>query len=682
MGHQTSSATKMTQDAFAPKTPDAKARTRTVRMWACDVCKMTFLDYDEACRHEDQCRLDSQAAQELKELKKATQQRKLTRTKASSHHTQNVIHIQSSPESPTHSPEWSCDVCQTQFSDYDEACRHEKSCHKEQEEAMKATFKPVHPFFQKEHKTQDNKSIKPASAVQQQMIISIDSSPETVNAASKTRKQAKQQKEPPKKMKPEAPEAKKQASKKNPPLAGIFSGSGADQILAEHRAAEFAAKRRAEADRERERQKRRQASAQEKKKASSASTKSSVESHVVIKNQPRHPQAVRFPVPSHVGAVEPCDVVLADSTTARVDQGALSKAQECLGKTPRHAGSERPEQPNDCLGLLPTDETPLDEMDPLQAALAALLIPPEETSDETVAWCDKYTIQNVPEDVCGETNRETAKELVKFVKEWQMERQRAHERRAEKQRALVKSKKQQLRKYRDHDLWDDSDEEDGGLCSVCLLTGPTGSGKTSLVHAIAAKSDCVVLEINTTDKRGGTALKNAIEEATQSDSSLDMLKKSQIACNADPFEDSDDDDDDEGTPAKGSSIIVILIDEGKCAPTRVHSSHTLSDLISLCISVDIMYEEEGDAGFWSALSSLTKKAKCPIFLTANVVPDALVSSTIRYLHLATSLPKPKECVAKMPSSVSSWVLVLSQPDEETFVGWLCRPWTKCAKNKN
>ena len=60
-----------------------------------------------------------------------------------------------------------------------------------------------------------------------------------------------------------------------------------------------------------------------------------------------------------------------------------------------------------------------------------------------------------------------------------------------------------------------------------------------------------------------------------------------------------------------------------------------------------MFEDEGDSGFWSAMSNLTKKAKCPIFLTANVVPDSLASSTIRYLHLETSSPKPKECVAKL-----------------------------------
>lgn len=67
----------------------------------------------------------------------------------------------------------------------------------------------------------------------------------------------------------------------------------------------------------------------------------------------------------------------------------------------------------------------------------------------------------------------------------------------------------------------------------------------------------------------------------------------------------------------------------------------------LFVAVDIIFEDEGDAGFWAAMSTLTKKAKCPIFLTANVVPDSLLASHIRYLHLETSSPKPDECVAKM-----------------------------------
>lgn len=547
----TATAAKMSQDAFT-ETPVRATKARTVRMWACDVCKETFPDYDEACRHEDQCRIEKEVRVQQQQVVVVTQ----------SNASRAAIHIDSKVESTKSAvQEWRCDVCQKQFSDYDKACQHEKYCHQRKVEA-KEPPKPVHPFFARENRKQ--------SATE--AIISIDSSPEPLQQTSRKRNMPKQQSEPAKRtrpaLKPEPPTAvpKKQPPKKNQPapLASIFTGAAATQILAEHRAAEFAAKRRVEAERERERQRRRQASAQDKLKAS---TLKSVESSNPIISKLRHPPAVRFPVPSHVGAVEPSDLLLADSSTSRADRSVLTKAQECLGKTPRHAGSEKLEQPNDCSVFLPTDDKPLVEMDPLQVALANLLIPPEEAADGTLAWCDKYTIQKVPEDVCGKGNRETAKELVSFVDEWKVERQRAHERRAEKQRALLKSKKKNGRKYRDaDDLWNETDDEDGGLCCVFLLTGPTGSGKTSLVHAIARQSNCVVLEINTTERRGGQALKNAIEEATQSDSSLDMLKKNQITFNADPFEDSDDEIE---ATTKGSSVIIILIDEGKCVIKQV-----------------------------------------------------------------------------------------------------------------
>ena len=50
-------------------------------------------------------------------------------------------------------------------------------------------------------------------------------------------------------------------------------------------------------------------------------------------------------------------------------------------------------------------------------------------------------------------NQETVQELLRFVDEWKVERQRAHERRVEKQRALQKSKnkKRKMTKYNDDD---------------------------------------------------------------------------------------------------------------------------------------------------------------------------------------------------------------------------------------
>ena len=76
----------------------------------------------------------------------------------------------------------------------------------------------------------------------------------------------------------------------------------------------------------------------------------------------------------------------------------------------------------------------------------------------------------------------------------------------------------------DDDYSDDDDENDTPLC---ILVGPSSSGKTSMVHHVAKLGNCSVVEINTTRVRGGAALKQDIEEATRSLSSMDMLKKKQ-----------------------------------------------------------------------------------------------------------------------------------------------------------
>ena len=546
--------------------PDEKPKT--VRMWACDVCKKAFPDYNEACRHEEECR----------------------RVNNNNHEDDTAVHTDlttpsgdkvSAPKIAS-SQTWSCDVCQKHFTEYDEACRHEESCREKErkaEQAEKASSeasKPVHHFFAKEKTTKLNSTKRPD--VSQPARRSDCTSEQPGEAETKTRKRratAKTQTEPTKKARSSAnggatgkleKVAKQQWTKrkdcggKAPPIADIFTSKGASQIMAEHRAAAFVAKRRADAKRERERQKRRQE--QKQKLKVSLSTKST---EALIQNKPSFPTEVRFPVPSHVTTVSTMqDVKLPDSTMSWIDQHSLSEAQGRLGKTLRHQGSGKSpaEAVKDCTALRPTNDMPYTTRDPLQTALADLLVPAEIVSDGAETWRDKYTIQHVPEDVCGEQNQETARDLLRFVEEWKVERQRAHDRRAEKQRALKSEKKKgRTRKYHEEDLWSDSDDEDGGLCSVCLLTGPTASGKTSLFHAVARQSDCKLLEINTTERRGGQALKNAIEEATQSDSSLDMLKKSQIASDADPFGDTDDETEEAGN--KGSSIIVILIDEGK-----------------------------------------------------------------------------------------------------------------------
>lgn len=562
------------------KPPDV-SQPKSKKVWACDVCKKTFPEYEEACRHEDECRQQQQQQQEQASSQKVKNTAKESVLVVGNESNEATALNNTQAAASLSSQGWSCDVCQEQFADYDEACRHEEQCReklkkkKKSSKAVKsssdASKKPVHPFFAKDGASKQTSKKRAAKQRASDVDAAIsDTEQETTNKTTRKRKASKKQTEPTKKSRAtKATSAKaatttlnqpsKRKKAKQAPIADIFnSNKGASQLMAEHRAAEFVAKRRADAERERQRQKRRQEQKQQKLKESNKALENAVRNKPCI-----IPPEVRFPVPSHVTASEAVqDVLLSDASTLWIDQDLLSEAQGRLGKTLRHTGSDKSaaaEPEEDCTALLPTTSVkPVSSHDPLQQALSDLLVPPENVSKSTAAWCDKYSIQNVPADVCGAHNQETARELLRFVDEWKVERGRAHERRAEKQRALLKRKKK--RRYREDDLWEDSDEEDG-LRSVCLLTGPTGSGKTSLVHAVARQSECVVLEINTTERRGGAALKNAIEEATQSDSSLDMLKKNQTTANEDPLVDSEDEEEESAT--KGSSLIVVLIDEGE-----------------------------------------------------------------------------------------------------------------------
>lgn len=524
----------------AYETPKPKTR----RMWACDVCQAKFPDYEEACIHEEKCR----AHQETKAM--------TADSNAIATERQNFESSTSKAISPV---QWSCHVCQKPFADFDAASRHENKCRGQQEPSEKAATasKPVHPFFAK-GTTKGEKKQKA-----KQDAITIDSSPPVSDQDSekpRKRKAPKTQTEAITK-KAKATNQKGTNKKTNVPIADIFATrGGTSQIMAEHRAAEFLAKRKADAERERERQRRRQENREQKMSESNKAMDALVRTKAII------PAEVRFPVPSHVTVVTSIPDVdeLPDASRFWIDQDSLVEAQWCLSKTLRHADTHKTSaDPADCTALLPFPDRPIATIrDPIEQALSALLTPPERTISKSSAeaWCDKYSIQKVPKDVCGKHNKETARELLKFVDEWKVERGRAHQRRAEKQRALLKSKKKKKRRYKEDDIWEDSDDEEGGLCNVCLLTGPSGSGKTDLVHAVARQSECTVLEINTTERRGGAALKNVIAEATQSDSLQMMHQKTQITADEEPLQDSDD---DEEASTKAAPLILVLVDEGK-----------------------------------------------------------------------------------------------------------------------
>lgn len=280
--------------------------------------------------------------------------------------------------------------------------------------------------------------------------------------------------------------------------------------------------------------------------------------------------APRFPVPNHV--------VGNDEEIEEKELHFLpSQAKENIVKTPKYqCGIDNVSSCSTLWdpmsSLCSHDENRHPEADRLHSYFSSIFRPSPKQQDVEMMiiddvsgpkqWSDKYTMNCVPHDVYGEKNKNVAEELLSFVNDWKSHRQQAivaAEIAHQKRKGTKKNKKtSRKRRYDSDDDFLSDSEDEGGLPKLFVLHGPVGSGKTSLAYAVAKKSNCVILEINTTDDRGGTSLKKALEECTQSHSSLALLKRKNnfFAEDAD-LQDTDDEDESK------SSLAIILIDEGK-----------------------------------------------------------------------------------------------------------------------
>ena len=218
----------------------------------------------------------------------------------------------------------------------------------------------------------------------------------------------------------------------------------------------------------------------------------------------------------------------------------------------------------------------------------------QSVEDKNQLWVDGYSMKSIPDDFLGTDNKEASKKFISFVEEWKLRRHKSVQRMG---RAKLKGRRKKKKHGYDSD---DSflDDGDAGLENVFLITGPTGSGKTRLVHAVAEQSDCVVIEINTSEQRSGAALKRAIQETTQSHSSLAVSRKKQqhgkgtgdlFVSNASGIENNYNEDmeidehsdicfdSDEESAKESHSLTIILIDEGECVYSAYFGiRHTLS----------------------------------------------------------------------------------------------------------
>lgn len=290
--------------------------------------------------------------------------------------------------------------------------------------------------------------------------------------------------------------------------------------------------------------------------------------------------APKFPVPNHIlgNTNDDTNTLCSLLPTTAPPKPTLftSQVRNSLTVTPKYQCgfdnvSSKIEDcdPLETMNLSSHEEVKHSVPDALHSCLSSVLVPslPEihTEKNDTVPqlWSDKYAMNVIPDGIYGEENKKTAKDLLSFINDWKEHRQQAitAAEEAHRKRNGKRKKKRTSQKKRydyDDDFFSDSEDEDG-LCKVYILCGPVGCGKTSLAYAAAKRSQCKVVEINTTNDRGGTSLKRSIEECTQSHSTLAFLKEKNENFSEETNLQDTDDEEENNKP----SLAIILIDEGE-----------------------------------------------------------------------------------------------------------------------
>ena len=519
-----------------PATVTATSKRIIQKRWVCDVCKTKwFLDFDEACAHEATCTggASSSHINPKKPIEETKQEKAANKTK-------EVIEIVDSTDDSDDSPvklnatRRSKRVRQDTTSN-NAAVTAKSSVGTKQGGGTAATTTPS--FFKPRAKK---------SKVSGKKEVCLD------DAAKKA---------PPKKknksstLSDEAATATKKSSKKE--MAAVSKtdkSSGISQnFLVEHQTASFFAKRKQAQQEERERQKKREEARRfAKKKGEDGEAGVVTEKATTIAGEDL---AVYFPEFSHVFQM---DEVTASRDNIRDDTKGYSTLSYPHLKVDLADSTQEETMTN--LAFFGKDG-PIDHIPDIHGIFSTVFEPSKKKKAATTStklWTDKHTISQIPSSILGSSNQQSADRLIKFIEEWKIRRHKS---------TLIKKSKSKRRKS-GYDS-DDSflDDEGGGRTSLFLLTGPTGSGKSRLVHAISSSLDCVVMEINSGEVRGGGVLKRRVLESTQSHSSVALMKKREqnvssllgkVPKEKEFFDDETSSDEEE----ESSSLTVILIDEG------------------------------------------------------------------------------------------------------------------------
>ncbi|XP_028170196.1 ATPase family AAA domain-containing protein 5 [Ostrinia furnacalis] len=271
-------------------------------------------------------------------------------------------------------------------------------------------------------------------------------------------------------------------------------------------------------------------------------------------------------------------------------------------------------------------------------------------SPDKLNWTDKYKAFSSKQ-LIG--NFECIKELKKWLVSWTEND--------------VKFKKANGANSDSSDFYkSDTDSKDSiqSTNNLLVLNGPVGSGKTSIVYAVAAELAIKVLEVNASSKRTGKIMLQDLQEATQSHkvnrgkSSQESSQKSQeiVASNV-----KENKVKKRGRPKK-TAVVEVEATSKKAQPlsnTEALSQPNSQDSNRTCMSLiliddaDIVFEQ--DDGFCSAIVQLVHCSKRPVIL---------ITSSMSCPHLQRFLQIAKILHTKpfMPRMLGTWLDILCLAD--------------------
>ena len=304
--------------------------------------------------------------------------------------------------------------------------------------------------------------------------------------------------------------------KSDAPLASIFmkkhktQSPTSKEVLAQHRAAEYMAKRKADAEKERAKnmKKKRQAiatifqPASKKDKNNENDIKSKKENNIFQCDT--YPPPL-FPNLAHIIQTDPFNALKEHRRKYHfLNDATLRKSNRALLQYSRYP-HEKPnniQKYNELSIILPREkDLKTNTYDPIYHLFDQTFSIRSNYNKSAMLYTQKYPCAISLED------NPTAQHLTDFLRPY-----------ASKELSSTSSSQGTIiSDWNSNCSLIDSDTEASGDSNIFILTGPTSCGKTSMVYSCVENMDCFhILEINSSMRRGGSALRSAIEEATLS----------------------------------------------------------------------------------------------------------------------------------------------------------------------